>query len=70
MCALVEKHTGIDKKDVIVASTGVIGQPLSIDPIANGMDELVDGLAYGNSSEAAKAIMDNGHGSEGDGRGI
>ena len=57
MCALVEKHTGIDKKDVIVASTGVIGQPLSIDPIANGMDELVGGLAYGNSSEAAKAIM-------------
>ena len=57
MCALVEKHTGIDKKDVIVASTGVIGQPLSIDPIANGMDELVGGLAYGNSSDAAKAIM-------------
>ena len=56
MCELVQKHLGIDKNDVVVASTGVIGQPLSITPIANGMPELVKGL--GNYSfDAATAIM-------------
>ena len=56
MCELTEKYTGIDKKDVIVASTGVIGQPLSIEPIADGMDELVKSLGN-NSDDAANAIM-------------
>ena len=57
MCALVEKHTGISAKDVIVASTGVIGQPLDISPIANGMEELVSGLNQNGSVDAATAIM-------------
>ncbi len=57
MCALVEKHTGISAKDVIVASTGVIGQPLDISPIANGMEELVSGLCENGSVDAATAIM-------------
>ena len=56
MCALVERHTGIAAGDVVVASTGVIGQPLSIEPIAGGMQELVCGLGD-NSSAAAEAIM-------------
>ncbi len=56
MCALVERYTGIKVDDVVVASTGVIGQTLSIDPIAGGMDELVKGLGN-NSSAAAEAIM-------------
>ena len=56
MCELTEKYTGINKKDVIVASTGVIGQPLSIEPIADGMDELVKSLGN-NSDDAANAIM-------------
>ena len=56
MCALVEKHTGIAAGDVVVASTGVIGRPLSLEPIAEHMDELAAGLgAY--SAEAAQAIM-------------
>ena len=41
----------ISANDVVVASTGVIGQPLDITPIAAGMPELVAGL--GNNSEAA-----------------
>ncbi len=49
MCDLVEKHTNIKASDVIVASTGVIGQKLAIEPIQNGMAELVNGL--GNSEE-------------------
>ena len=57
MCALVEKHTGISAGDVVVASTGVIGQPLCIDPIAQGMDALVEGLSYEGSENAAQGIM-------------
>ncbi len=56
MCALVERYTGVKACDVVVASTGVIGQTLSIDPIAGGMEELVKGLGD-NSSAAAEAIM-------------
>ena len=57
MSELVAKHTGIDAKDVVVASTGVIGQPLDIEPIANGMPALTAELAYENSGDAAEAIM-------------
>ena len=57
MCSLVEKHTGINAKDVIVASTGVIGQPLDITPIANGMDELCKTLKADGSLDAAEGIM-------------
>ena len=57
MCSLVEKHTGIPASDVVVASTGVIGQPLDITPIANGMQQLVDGLNSDGSRNAALAIM-------------
>lgn len=56
MCALVEKYTGVRAGDVVVASTGVIGQPLSLEPISGGMKELVGGLGA-NSSAAAEAIM-------------
>ena len=57
MCALVSEKTGIDPKDVVVASTGVIGQPLNLSPIAGGMDELCAGLSYEGSNAAAQAIM-------------
>ncbi len=57
MCALVANATGINEKDVVVASTGVIGQPLDITPIINGMEELKSGLSYDGSKNAAEAIM-------------
>ncbi|MBQ7309296.1 MAG: bifunctional glutamate N-acetyltransferase/amino-acid acetyltransferase ArgJ [Clostridia bacterium] len=57
MCALVSEKLGIDKTDVVVASTGVIGQPLDITPIADGMDALVSGLSYDGSDAAAEGIM-------------
>ena len=57
MCSLTASALGVDAKDIIVASTGVIGQPLSLEPIKNGMDELVSGLAENNSLAAAEAIM-------------
>ena len=57
MCALVEQHTGVKAADVVVASTGVIGQVLDITPIANGMGELTEGLSYDGGMNAARAIM-------------
>ena len=57
MCALVEKATGISAGDVVVASTGVIGQPLDITPIADSMGVLAEGLSYEGSLNAAQAIM-------------
>ncbi len=56
MCALVKKHTSIEARDVIVASTGVIGQPLNIEPIASGMDALVNNLGT-DAKPASDAIM-------------
>ena len=57
MAELAAKATGIKTEDVIIASTGVIGQPLSLEPIARGMDALASGLSYDNSDAAAEAIM-------------
>ena len=56
MCSLLSEELGIDKTDVIVASTGVIGQPLDIEPIANGIPSLVKELKA-DSTDAAAAIM-------------
>ena len=56
MCDLVEAYTGIYSWDVVVASTGVIGQKLSLEPITCGMPALVMGLGK-NSDDAATAIM-------------
>jgi len=57
MSDLIAKALNIAANDVVVASTGVIGQPLSIDPIAEGMDELAAGLSSEGGKAAAEAIM-------------
>lgn len=57
MAALVAEKTAVSASDVVVASTGVIGQPLSLDPIKNGMDELVSKLSVEGGHEAALGIM-------------
>ncbi|MDE6519764.1 MAG: bifunctional glutamate N-acetyltransferase/amino-acid acetyltransferase ArgJ [Ruminococcus sp.] len=57
MCELTANQLGISVDDVIVASTGVIGQVLPIEPIANGMKELADGLSYDGNKRALEAIM-------------
>lgn len=56
-CALVAKALKIDEKDVIVGSTGVIGQKLPIEPIANSIPELVSALSKEGATNAAEAIM-------------
>ena len=56
-CELLADAIGIDKTDVVVASTGVIGEPLDITPIKNGIPELVAGLSENGSGSAAEGIM-------------
>ena len=57
MCALAGDALGISPGDVAVASTGVIGQPLDLTPIAAGIEPLTADLGYDNSLHAAQAIM-------------
>ena len=57
MCRLLADSMNICASDVVVASTGVIGQPLSIDPIAQGIAPLVKGLSKTGSEAAAEGIM-------------
>ena len=56
MCKITAAELGLDESDIIVASTGVIGQPLDIEPIENGMKKLAEGLGN-NSQSAAEGIM-------------
>ena len=56
MSELTAAALGIPPEDVIVASTGVIGQPLSLEPIAAGMESLAAGLGA-HSGLAAEGIM-------------
>ena len=57
MSTLVADALHIDSQDVVVASTGVIGQPLDITPIAEGMPSLVAGLSTDGGAFAAEGIM-------------
>ena len=56
-CAIAAKALGISEKNVVVASTGVIGQPLDISPIKKYAEELARGLSADKSKEAALGIM-------------
>ncbi|MCQ1528244.1 bifunctional glutamate N-acetyltransferase/amino-acid acetyltransferase ArgJ [Lutispora saccharofermentans] len=57
MTDLTSKALGIDKENVLVASTGVIGVPLPIGTIENGMDRLVGALGKDEEGNASEAIM-------------
>lgn len=56
-CELAAKALGIKPEEVVVASTGVIGQRLSIEPFQEYMQELVDGLSPQGNEKATDAIM-------------
>ncbi len=56
MCVLLAEELSIKASDVVVASTGVIGQPLDIAPIALGIPMLKANLGD-NSLQAAEGIM-------------
>ena len=59
MCKLAADVLGIDEKDVAVASTGVIGVPLNIEPIQKNIKTLIDNLGHSkeHAKNAAAAIM-------------
>ena len=56
MCSLLADGLHISADDVVVASTGVIGQPLDIAPVKAGIGPLIDALGD-RSSDAAQGIM-------------
>ena len=59
MCTLAADVLGIDEKDIAVASTGVIGVPLNIEPIQKNIKTLIDNLGHSkeHAQNAAAAIM-------------
>ncbi|MCI8755204.1 MAG: bifunctional glutamate N-acetyltransferase/amino-acid acetyltransferase ArgJ [Oscillospiraceae bacterium] len=59
MCGYAAAALGISADDMIIASTGVIGQPLPLEPIENAMPVLAKGLRADNTGswDAAEAIM-------------
>lgn len=57
MSGLLADALAIDENDVVVASTGVIGEPLDIEPIRLGIPALINSLNENGSAEAAEGIM-------------
>ena len=56
-CSILAKELSIAPEDVVVASTGVIGQTLDVAPIRSGMKKLVSGLSRGGLDDAIEGIM-------------
>ena len=56
-CSILAGKCGMSADDVIVASTGVIGQRMSIEPFEKGIPELVDSLSASGGEDAMRAIM-------------
>ncbi|WP_352399829.1 bifunctional glutamate N-acetyltransferase/amino-acid acetyltransferase ArgJ [Anaerotignum sp.] len=57
MCKMTAEALGLSPKDIIIASTGVIGAVLPLDPIAKGIKSLVPQLTAEGGTLAAEAIM-------------
>ena len=57
MCAAVAEALGIPAADVLVGSTGVIGQPLPLGPIVGAIPALAEQLSEAGGGAAAEAIM-------------
>ncbi|MBR5500104.1 MAG: bifunctional glutamate N-acetyltransferase/amino-acid acetyltransferase ArgJ [Clostridia bacterium] len=57
MSRLAAETLNLSAEDIVIASTGVIGQPLPIEPIAEGMKPLAAGLTTEGGLAAAEGIM-------------
>ena len=57
MCELTAQQLGLNTEDVLVASTGVIGQVLPIEPIKSHIENLAKTLSTEGGTNAAEAIM-------------
>ena len=56
-CSLIAAELGIKAEDIVVASTGVIGQKMSIEPFEKGVKPLVNALSKNGCDDAAEGIM-------------
>ena len=56
-CQLLAQELKISASDVVVASTGVIGQKLDINPIKKGIPQLVKELSKTGNANAVEGIM-------------
>lgn len=56
-CGLAAQHLGIDENEVLVASTGVIGERLKVAGFEAHMGELVAGLRHDGAVDVARAMM-------------
>ena len=57
MSSLLASELNINDQDVVVASTGVIGQPLNLQVISDGIPSLCAGFSENAGNYAAEAIM-------------
>ena len=57
MCESAANALKLSEDDFIIASTGVIGRPLPLEPITKAMPSLVSALRADGGTEAAEAIM-------------
>lgn len=57
MCKIAADALNVSEQDVIVASTGVIGQVLPIEPVIKGVEEMKGKLSKEGGTNAAEAIM-------------
>jgi len=48
---------GLDPREVLISSTGVIGQPLPMETVLNGINKIYDIVSYDGGLDAAEAIM-------------
>ncbi|MDD6032233.1 MAG: bifunctional ornithine acetyltransferase/N-acetylglutamate synthase, partial [Oscillospiraceae bacterium] len=57
MCHITAEALSVRDSDVLVGSTGVIGQPLPLEPVEDGMPALVSALSKDGGRDFAEAIM-------------
>ena len=57
MSEAIAEELGLSANDIVIASTGVIGQPLNLEPILGGIPALAKGLSRDGGEAAAEGIM-------------
>lgn len=57
MVCEIQKHLNIEAHEILVSSTGIIGEPLDLNGFYQSSQQLVDGLSSKDSQHAAEAIM-------------
>ena len=57
ICGLLAKELSIAPEEIVIASTGVIGEPINMDPFYRGVPMLVSRLSEDGATDAALGIM-------------